>query len=97
MRERLYNVIHSPYISEKSTVVAEKNNQFVFKVAMDANKIEIKQAVEGLFNVNVIDVQVVRQKGKVKRRGQIIGRRNHTKKAYVRIAKDQDIQFTGLA
>lgn len=97
MRERLYEVILGPHISEKSTIVADKYKQFVFKVLPSANKIEIKQAVEGLFKVKVQSVKVSRSQGKQKRHGQIMGRRNHTKKAYVRISQDQDIDFTGLA
>jgi large subunit ribosomal protein L23 len=97
MRERLYEVILRPHVSEKSTLLAEKSKQFVFDVLPSANKIEIKQAIEGIFKVKVENVNIIKQKGKPIRRGQILGRRNHTKKAYVRIEKDQDIEFTGLA
>lgn len=97
MRERLYEVIVSPHVSEKSTKLADSEKQFVFNVIPSANKIEVKQAVEKIFNVKVENVQMSRKQGKVKRRGQIVGRRNHSKKAFVRIAKDQDIEFTGLA
>ena len=97
MRERLYDIILRPHISEKSTLLADKYKQFVFKVLPSANKIEVKQAVEGLFKVNVKSVRIVRKKGKACKRGQILGRKNNIKKAYVRIDKDQDIEFTGLS
>ena len=73
----------APIISEKATLVADKNNQVLFKVARDATKPEIKAAVELLFKVEVKSVNVLVQKGKVKRFGRFIGRRNHVKKAYV--------------
>jgi len=94
MRERLYQVILGPHISEKSANVADQHNQVVFKVALDANKIEIKQAVESLFKVTVENVSVARQEGKQKMHGNIKGRRNRTKKAYVKLKKGQEIQFT---
>ncbi len=97
MRERLYEIILGPHISEKSTIAAEKNRQFVFRVVPSANKIEVKQAVEALFKVKVEKVCMSCQKGKTRRHGQITGRRNHAKKAYVRLQEGQDIEFTGTA
>jgi large subunit ribosomal protein L23 len=90
---RLLNVLLGPVISEKATMVADKNEQVVFEVARDANKLEIKGAVEMLFKVEVESVQVVNQKGKAKRFGRFEGRRNHVKKAYVSLKPGQEINF----
>jgi len=92
-KERLMNVLLAPQISEKATYVAEKNEQVIFRVATDATKPEIKAAVEMMFKVNVDSVQVACVKGKVKRSGRIIGRRNDWKKAYVCLAAGQEINF----
>lgn len=94
-QERLMTVLYGPHMSEKSTVVAEKNNQIVFKVRTDADKKEIRQAVELLFEVKVDAVTVVNCKGKVKRHGQTKGRRVNWKKAYVKLAPDSRIDFLG--
>jgi large subunit ribosomal protein L23 len=91
--ERLHVVLLAPVISEKSTQVAEKNEQVIFKVARDATKPEIKAAVELLFKVEVESVQVVNTKGKVKRFGRYTGRRDHAKKAYVSLKAGQEINF----
>lgn len=96
-KERLMQVLLSPVVSEKSALMADNANQFCFKVASDANKKEIKGAVEMLFEVDVEDVKVVNIKGKNKRFGQIQGKRNDTRKAYVRIKQGQDIDFAGGA
>jgi len=82
-------------VSEKSTFIGEKNNQYAFRVASDATKPEIKAAVELMFKVEVESVQTVNQKGKVKRFGRSIGRRDHVKKAYVSLKAGQEINFTG--
>jgi large subunit ribosomal protein L23 len=92
-QERLMNVLLAPQISEKATHVAEKNEQVIFRVAPDATKPEIKAAVEMLFKVNVNSVQVACVKGKVKRMGRLVGRRNDWKKAYVCLAPGQEINF----
>jgi len=92
-QERLMKVLLAPQISEKATFVAEKNDQVVFRVATDATKHEIKAAVEMMFKVNVDSVQVACVKGKVKRTGRVIGRRNDWKKAYVCLAAGQEINF----
>ena len=94
-QERLLDVIKAPHISEKSTVVAERDNQVVFKVATDATKLEIKRAVEQLFEVKVDSVRVVNMKGKVKRHGMATGKRVDWKKAYVSLKEGQDIDFLG--
>jgi large subunit ribosomal protein L23 len=96
-KERLMQVLLSPVVSEKSAMMADASNQVCFKVLADANKTEIKQAVELLFEVDVEDVRVLNQKGKSKRFGQIMGKRNDTRKAYVRIKDGQDIDFAGGA
>ncbi len=90
---RLLSILLGPVISEKATMVADKNEQVVFEVARDANKLEIKGAVELLFKVEVESVQVVNQKGKAKRFGRFEGRRNHVKKAYVSLKPGQYINF----
>lgn len=94
-KERLMDVIRAPHISEKSTVVAERDNQIVFKVAVDATKLEIKRAVELLFEVQVDSVRVVNMKGKVKRHGMSTGKRVDWKKAYVSLKEGQEIDFLG--
>ena len=88
-------VLLAPVVSEKSTFVGEKNNQYVFRVAADATKPEIKAAVELMFKVEVDSVQTVTQKGKVKRFGRSIGRRDHVKKAYVSLKAGQELNFSG--
>ena len=95
-QERLLNVLRSPHISEKSAIAAEIS-QYVFKVAVDATKAEISAAVELVFEVSVEDVRVVNVKGKTKRTRTGMGRRNDWKKAYVRIAAGQEIDFTAVA
>ena len=94
---RLMQVLVAPIVSEKATAVAEKNNQVLFKVLQDATKPEIKAAVELLFKVEVESVSTVVQKGKVKRFGRSIGRRDHVKKAYVSLKAGQELNFSGEA
>ncbi|OGS90599.1 MAG: 50S ribosomal protein L23 [Gallionellales bacterium GWA2_59_43] len=92
-QERLMKVLLAPQISEKATLVAEKNEQVIFRVVPDATKPEIKAAVEMMFKVSVDSVQVANVKGKVKRMGRYVGRRNNWKKAYVCLASGQEINF----
>lgn len=97
-QERLTQVLLAPVVSEKSTFVGEKNNQFVFRVAPNATKPEIKAAVELLFSpkdkkLEVENVRVVNVKGKEKRMGKFVGRRSGWKKAYVSLKAGQDITF----
>ncbi len=94
-QERLMKVLLEPHISEKSTNVAEQGNQVVFKVASDATKSEIKQAVEKLFKVTVEGVQVTNMKGKVKVNRFDRSKRKDVKKAYVRLSEGDDINFLG--
>lgn len=93
-QDRLMKVILAPQISEKSTFVADKNEQVVFRVASDSTKPEIKAAVELLFKVQVDNVQVLNVKGKAKRFGKFMGRRKNWKKAYVSLKPGQEINFT---
>ena len=92
---RLAQVLVAPIVSEKGTLVAEKHNQVLFKVLRDATKPEIKAAVELMFKVEVESVQTVQHKGKVKRFGKSIGRRDHVKKAYVSLKAGQELNFAG--
>lgn len=94
-QERLMKVLVAPHISEKSTMLAEQNRQFVFRVIPDATKPEIKEAVELMFKVQVANVRVTNTKGKVKRFGQMFGRRNGVRKAYVTLKEGFDIDFMG--
>lgn len=94
-RERLTKVLLGPHVSEKSTLVADESNQIVFQVRPDAGKHEIGKAVEMMFDVKVEQVRTVKVKGKIKRFGLNIGRRSDWKKAYVRLAEGQDIDFLG--
>jgi len=86
-------VILAPVVSEKSTFVADKRDQVIFRVTKDATKPEIKAAVELMFKVQVDSVQVANVKGKEKRFGRFMGRRNHWKKAYVCLKPGQEINF----
>ena len=94
---RLLKVLVAPIISEKATSAAEERGQVLFKVLRDASKPEIKAAVELLFKVEVAAVNVVNVKGKTKRFGRNIGRRDHVKKAYVSLKEGQELNFSGEA
>lgn len=94
-QERLYQVVVAPHISEKATIVAEANNTYVFKVAKDATKAEIKEAIETIFEVTVTGVNTVNIKGKTKRTARGFGKRNDTRKAYVTLAQGQEIELGG--
>jgi large subunit ribosomal protein L23 len=90
---QLMNVVLAPVISEKSTMLGDKANQYVFRVADTATKPEVKAAIELLFKVTVESVQVLNVKGKEKRFGRFMGRRRSWKKAFVRVAQGQEINF----
>jgi large subunit ribosomal protein L23 len=90
----LAGVIESPIISEKSTITAEKNKQFVFKVQKQATKKQVKNAVEIMFNVEVVSVNVLNVKGKQKRFSGSLGQRSDWKKAYVKLKPGNDIDFS---
>lgn len=91
---KLAAVLQAPVISEKSTVAAETNKRFVFKVQKQATKKQIKQAVEKMFSVEVDSVQVLNVKGKQKRFGRVVGKRSDWKKAYVKLKPGNDIDFS---
>lgn len=92
-QERIYKVLLGPVVSEKAAAVGEEANQVVFKVAADATKLEIKNAVQALFDAKVEQVRVMNVKGKTKRTRYGLGRRSDWKKAYVRLEQGQDIDF----
>jgi large subunit ribosomal protein L23 len=91
------DVIQAPLISEKGTQLTESANQVLFKVRPDANKIEVKQAIETLFKVKVVQVRMARYLGKVRRIGRNMGRRPDWKKAYVTLKEGDKIDFFGGA
>ena len=89
----LVDVVRGPIITEKGTLVGEAGNQVVFKVHNEANKIEIRRAVETLFKVKVMKVRTARHLGKFRRVGKHLGRRSNWKKAYVTLAEGNRIDF----
>jgi len=93
---RLYQVLLSPHISEKTALGAELDGRHTFKVAPDATKLEVRKAVEKLFDVKVSSVQILNVKGKVKRFGSTTGNRSDWKKAIVRLADGEDLDFVGI-
>ncbi|MFV0478879.1 MAG: 50S ribosomal protein L23 [Parahaliea sp.] len=92
-QERIFQVLTGPHVSEKAAVVAEINNQYVFKVAVNATKLEVKKSVEQLFKVKVDSVQTLKVKGKVKRNRYGYSAKPTWKKAYVRLAQGQEIDL----
>lgn len=92
-QERIYTVLLGPHVSEKAVLRNEEANQVVMQVAIDATKLEVKKAVEKLFNVKVENVQVLKMKGKVKRNRYGYSRRPASKKAYVRLAEGHEVDF----
>jgi len=96
-QDRLMKVLLAPIVSEKSTLLADKNGQVAFRVLQDATKAEVKAAVELLFKVQVESVQVLNVKGKAKRFGRFTGRRRNVRKAYVSLAEGQEINFAEAA
>ena len=95
-QERIFQVLESPHVSEKAAVVADLNNQYVFKVALNATKAEIRKAVEQLFKVKVDNVRTLRVKGKVKRNRFGYSTKPTWKKAYVRLEQGHEIDFAEL-
>ena len=91
----MHQILQRPLISEKSTDMAEKYQRVAFEVLNDATKAEVREAVEKLFDVSVTTVQVMNVRGKIKRFGRTPGKRNNWKKAYVRLAEGDDIDFLG--
>ena len=94
---RLMQVLVAPIISEKATMVSERTNGVTFKVLQDATKPEIKAAVELLFNVHVKSVSVANTKGKTKRSGRTLGRRDNVRKAYVMLREGEQLNLSGEA
>ena len=94
---RLMQVLVAPIVSEKAPMVAEKSNAVTFKVLQNATKQEIKAAVELLFKVEVKSVSVLNTKGKTKRFGKTVGRRDNVRKAYVMLKEGQELNLSGEA
>lgn len=92
MRES-HQIIHRPLITEKGTDLKDRTNQYLFEVARDANKIEIKRAVESLFRVKVLQVRTLSVKGKKKRVGRFVGRTPSWKKAMATLKTGESIEF----
>ena len=94
------NILIKPIITEKATKLSEKLGKYAFKVAKDANKIEIKAAVEKMFSVNVVDVATSVTPGKLKtkstKKGVVTGMKSSSKKAYITLAKGETIDFYSL-
>jgi large subunit ribosomal protein L23 len=88
-----YEIIRGPLITEKGTIQKELNNQLTFEVDRRANRVEIRHAVEKIFNVRVEKVRTMQIKGKVKRLGRSMGKRRNWKKAIVTLAEGQNIEF----
>jgi len=95
-QERIFQIIKTPHISEKSAVLGDAANQAVFQVASDAKKPEIKAAVEQLFNVKVVTVRTTNMKGKTKRQGLRRGKRSDWKKAYVSLEQGHEIDLASI-
>jgi len=95
--ERLATVLVAPHITEKTALAMQNANQYAFKVRRDANKTEIKQAVELMFDVKVSGVQVSNEPGKDRRFGKRLGRTQDWKKAYVKLAAGQAIDYEAQA
>ena len=93
-QERLFKVLLGPHITEKAASASGSATQVAFKVATDASKLEVKKAVEKLFEVKVEGVRVINVKGKIRRTRTGMGKRSDWKKAYVRLAEGQDIDFS---
>ena len=91
------DIIKVPLITEKGSLIGEKSNQVLFKVRPEANKIEVKKAVEVLFKVRVVKVRMIRYLGKIRRVGKTMGRLPQWKKAYVTLKEGDKIDFYGAA
>ena len=91
----MHQILVSPHVSEKGSLLADEQNQHVFKVLPTATKTEVKQAVENMFKVKVEKVRILNIKGKAKRFGGRMGKRSDLRKAYVTLMPDNDIDFVG--
>jgi len=94
--QRVFQIIRAPHISEKAAIVGDASNQHVFKVATDAKKNEIKEAVEQIFSVKVSKVRTANVKGKSKRQGSRLGKRSDWKKAYVSLEQGHEIDLSAV-
>jgi large subunit ribosomal protein L23 len=88
-----YDIVKRPLITEKTSIQKEDYNQMSFEVDRKANRVEIKQAIENIFNVNVATVRTMQVKGKTKQRGRIVGKRRNWKKAVVKLMPGERIDF----
>ncbi|MBL7686353.1 MAG: 50S ribosomal protein L23 [Deltaproteobacteria bacterium] len=88
-----FQIIKKPLITEKSNILKETLNQYAFQVALEANKYQIREAVESLFKVDVLDVRTLRIRGKIRRVGRNYGKRSNWKKAIVTLKEGQKIEF----
>ena len=93
-QERMYQILLAPHVSEKGSLLADEQNQHVFKVLNTATKTEVKEAVEGMFKVKVEKVRILNTKGKNKRFSGRLGKRSDSRKAYVTLMSDNDIDFS---
>lgn len=96
-REQLMSVLIAPHVTEKTSLAMQNHNQYTFRVRRDATKIDIKKAVELMFEVKVEGVQVVNEPGKSRRFGRHAGRTQDWKKAYVSLAEGQSIDYEARA
>ena len=92
-QERLINVLLAPHVTEKTALAMQNSNQYAFRVRRDATKPDIKAAVELMYSVKVAEVNVVNEPGKTRRFGKTVGRTQDSKKAYVRLAPGQSIDY----
>jgi|TARA_B110000438_G_scaffold303767_1_gene367168 large subunit ribosomal protein L23 len=92
MRDNLYNIIQAPYLTEKVSSIMSSNNQYAFKVDINATKLQVKKAVEGFFSVKVETVNIIKVKGKTKRSKFRITKRPDWKKAYVSLSEGESIE-----
>jgi large subunit ribosomal protein L23 len=92
-REGLFNVLLSPHVTEKTSMALQQHNQYAFRVRRDATRTDVRRAVELMFEVKVESVQVLNEPGKTRKFGQRQGRTQDSKKAYVRLAQGQSIDY----
>jgi large subunit ribosomal protein L23 len=92
-REQLMSVLLAPHVTEKTSLAMQNSNQYTFRVRRDATKVDIKRAVELMFDVKVQGVQLVNEPGKTRRFGRTLGRTQDIKKAYVRLVDGQAIDY----
>ena len=92
-KDRLMSVLLAPHVTEKTSLAQQNQNQYTFAIRRDATRTEVRGAVELMFNVKVIGVQVLNESGKTRRFGRTVGRTQDTKKAYVRLADGQSIDY----